>query len=317
MGLANINHNFRSRYLIAAKKFKGENMIVDCHTHVRFSADDIETSEHLEAAQTVDACIVLATANGPSEEVNKKLAEYVNKHKEKMVGFAVVDPPKDKVSVNNLKPITDKLGLKGAVLYCSACGFHPANSRAMRFYESAQELGLPVFFHNGSHLGADAVLEYTQPYLLDEVAREFASLKIIIGSMGVPFVEQTLSMVAKHENVYADLTIRPSNVWQTYNMVVAANEREVMDKLLFGSGFPFGNAGECIETLLGFNMLLADTNLPTVPRVNIRNIVERDTLELLGIKDKSAGAREERGEKVKERKSVSVLRENGKTSSDG
>ena len=56
-----------------------------------------------------------------------------------------------------------------------------------------------------------------------------------------------------------------------------------MDKLLFGSGFPLGNAGECIETLLGFNMLLADTQLPTVPRASIRNVIERDSLELLGI----------------------------------
>ena len=122
--------------------------------------------------------------------------------------------------------------------------------------------------------------------------------------MGMPFIEQTLSMAAKHKNVYADLIIRPHNVWQTYNTVVAAYEHDVMDKLLFGSGFPLGNAGECIETLLGFNMLLADTNLPTVPRGSIRNIIERNTLELLGIKDKGVEIEEERSEKTKEHKSV-------------
>jgi predicted TIM-barrel fold metal-dependent hydrolase len=280
-------------------------MIVDCHTHLNCAADDAEMSEHLAAAETVDRCIVLAASDGPSEEVNKRLAEYVNKYKEKMVGFAVIDPIKDKVSVNKLKPIRDKLELQGFVLHCCAQGLHPSNSRAMRFYEAAQELGLPVFFHNGyGVLGADDVLSYAQPYLLDEVAREFSALKIIIGNMGMPFTEQTLSMVAKHKNVYADLTIRPSNVWQTYNTVVAAYERDVMDKLLFGSGFPLGNAGECIEALLGFNMHLADTNLPTVPRGSIRNIIERNTLKLLGIKDKGTEAQEEKAEKAKEQKSV-------------
>jgi predicted TIM-barrel fold metal-dependent hydrolase len=259
-------------------------MIVDCHTHINCAAENVEASEHLAAAETVDACIVLATAEGASQEVNKKLSEYVSKHKEKMVGFAVVEPTKNKTNVKNLALITDKLQLKGTVLYCSSCGFHPAHSRAMRFYESAQELGLPVFFHNGGPLKSEAVLDYAQPYLLDEVAREFSALKIIIGTMGIPFVEQTLSMVAKHKNVYADLTIRPSNIWQVYNMVAAAHECGVMDKLLFGSGFPFSKAGECMETLLGFNKLLADINLPTVPRGNIRNIIERDTLEILGIK---------------------------------
>ncbi|MHC4439515.1 MAG: amidohydrolase family protein [Planctomycetota bacterium] len=292
-------------------------MIVDCHTHIKPTAEDTGTSEHHAAAETVDVCIVLATSNGPSEEVNKQLSQYVSKHKEKMVGFAVVEPGKDKISTNHLKSIPDKLGLKGMVLYCSACGFHPTHSRAMRFYESAQELDLPVFFHNSRNpLGGDTVLEYAQPFLLDEVAREFANLKIIIGNMGVPFVEQTLAMVGRHKNVYADLTIHPSRVWQTYNMVVAAYENGVMDKLLFGSGFPTASAGQCIETLLGFNMLLADTNLPTVPRGNIRNIIERDTLELLGIKEKSEEPLEEQSEKTKGRKSSREKKEKRKKDKD-
>jgi predicted TIM-barrel fold metal-dependent hydrolase len=282
-------------------------MIVDCHTHIDLAADDIEGSEHGAAAETVDTCIVLAVSDGPAEQINKKLAQYVNKHKEKMFGFAVVEPSQNKIDTNNLRQIPDKLGLKGVVLYCSASGVHPAHSRAMRFYESALELGLPVFFHNTADTPGDrVVLEYAQPYLLDEVAREFPALKIVIGNMGIPFVEQTLSMVSRHKNVYADLTIRPKNVWETYNMVVAAHEHGVMDKLLFGSGFPSGNAGQCIETLLGFNMLLADTNLPTVPRGNIRNIIERDTLKLLGIKAGSTDTQAEPDEKTKEHKHIGL-----------
>jgi predicted TIM-barrel fold metal-dependent hydrolase len=258
-------------------------MIVDCHTHINCPAYDIDPSEHLAAAQTVDRCIVLAGVDESSQETNEKLSEYVSKHKEKMVGFALVVPTTDKGGVKNLTVVRDKLGFRGVALYCCSYGFHPTHSKAMRFYESAQELGLPVFFHNGEPFGPNATLEYAQPLLLDEVAREFSALKIIIGTMGMPFLEQTLSMVGKHENVYADLTIRPSNVWQVYNIVMSAHERGVMNKLLFGSGFPHGSASECMETLLGFNKLLADTNLPTVPRGNIQSIIERDTLEVLGI----------------------------------
>ncbi len=264
-------------------------MIVDCHTHVR-SFGGTEISEHLAAAETVDACIILASHEGPREEVNRRLSEYVGQHREKMTGFAVMDPTQDRLTDRVLASLTERLGFKGMVVYCSINGFHPAHSHAMRFYETAQEAKLPVFFHNGSHdLDSHAVLEYAQPYLLDEVARALPDLKIVIGNMGVPFVEQTLAMVAKHENVFADLTIRPRKIWQTYNIVVAAYEQGVMDKLLFGSGSPLGNAGECMETLLGFNMLLADTKLPTVPRGCIRNVIERDTLEVLGIPHSLAG----------------------------
>ncbi len=269
-------------------------MIVDCHTHIR-SLDEAGISEHLAAADTVDACMVLATLSEARDRTNKELADYVGQHGDRLVGFGVVDPIRDHGADANLVSLTEKLGLKGIVLYCSMSGFHPTHSRAMRFYSAVQESGLPIFFHNGSHsLRPEAVLEFTQPYLLDEVARHFPDLKIIIGNMGVPFVEQTLSMVSKHEHVFADLTIRPSKVWQTYNIVVAAHERGVMDKLLFGSGFPLSGADECIETLLGFNMLLSDTKLPTVPRGSIRNVIERDSLELLCIEHDQIRPREQK-----------------------
>ena len=60
-------------------------MIVDCHTHINNASNDVEMSEHLAAAETVDRCIVLAGSDGPSEEVNKVLSEYVKKHSGKIV----------------------------------------------------------------------------------------------------------------------------------------------------------------------------------------------------------------------------------------
>ena len=260
-------------------------MIVDCHTHISFKADESALSEHLTASETVDACILLETeeAGVPSLEVNEKLSDYVGKYTDKMVGFGVVEPTKDSVNTKSVAAVTEKSGLKGVVVYCSACGFHPAHSRAMRFYESAEELGLPVFFHNLASGGSQSFLEYSQPLLLDEVARAFPRLKIIIGNMGRPFVEQTLCLLSKHENIYADLTVETDKVWGVYNMVMSAYENGVMDKLFFGSGFPASNASGCIEILLGFNKLLGDTNLPRVPRDNIRGVIERDVLELLGI----------------------------------
>ncbi len=106
---------------------------------------------------------------------------------------------------------------------------------------------------------------------------------MVIGAMGLPFLDQTICMLSKHENVYADLSISPQKKWEVYNIVISAHEADVMDKLLFGSGYPIARPDNCIETLFGFNMMLGDTNLPGVPREEIRGIIERDTLALLGI----------------------------------
>jgi len=259
-------------------------MIVDCHTHIDFDLEPPEVAEHVAAAEMVDACIVLGCPKAQREAANQKLGKFVKVHSDKMLGFAVLDPTKDSFKETVLTQLREELGLQGFVLYCSAWGFHPTHSDAMRFYGSVQEMGVPVFFHNGDlDISSRGILAYAQPYLLDEVARTYPDLKIIIGSMGIPFVEQTIAVLARHENVFADLTIRPRNIWQTYNIVVSAHEQGVMDKLLFGSGYPIATPGACIETLLGFNTLMADTNLPTVPRGSIRSVVERNSLELLGM----------------------------------
>ncbi|MGA2172567.1 MAG: amidohydrolase family protein [Sedimentisphaerales bacterium] len=258
-------------------------MIVDCHTHIKcVGFETVDTSEHIEAASMVDRCIVLPSADGPAEQLNEQLSEYVGRYSQKMVGFAFLDPLNNGVSVRNLKAATEKLGLKGIVLYCAACGFHPAHTRAFQLYESAQEIGLPIFFHN-SPVGPGGILEYAQPLLLDEVARTFPSLKIVIGNMGLPFVEQTFCLLAKHQNVFGDLSVKPGKIWEVYNLVLAAHEQGVTDKLLFGSAFPAARPQQCMETLLGFNKLLTEAHLPMVPRANMQGIIERETLKLLGI----------------------------------
>jgi hypothetical protein len=44
----------------------------------------------------------------------------------------------------------------------------------------------------------------------------------------------------------------------------------VIDKLLFGSDFPYTNASDCIEGLYKLNQLVQGTNLPVVPREALR-----------------------------------------------
>lgn len=258
-------------------------MIVDCHTHLQCPERGLLAEEHAAACEKVDACFVQAGLSGSRDEVNRQLADYVRGNA-KAYGFAAVNPAEDPVTRKAVKALTLDQGLCGVVLYCAEDQFHPTHSRALRLYEAAEELGLIVYFHNCPPYSPPAVLDYARPWLLDEVARTFESLKIIIGRMGAPFLEQTNSLLVKHAHVYADLTIHPQRVWQVYNLVMNAYEAGVMDKLLFGSGFPYAEPDVCIERLLGFNKLLADTHLPQVPREKLRSVVERDSLSLLGIK---------------------------------
>jgi predicted TIM-barrel fold metal-dependent hydrolase len=131
-------------------------------------------------------------------------------------------------------------------------------------------------------------LEYAQPVLLDEVAREFADLKIIIAHLGYPWVSETIVLLAKHANVYSDVSWLLHHPWEAYQALLGAYHHGVMDKLLFGSGFPYTSAANCIETLYSINHMVQGTNLPVIPRDQLRGIVERDALEVLGIRPGAA-----------------------------
>jgi predicted TIM-barrel fold metal-dependent hydrolase len=258
-------------------------MIIDCHTHLQCPERGDLRARHTELCERVDGCFVMAGLSDDREAANKELADYVASNP-KAYGFAYLNPVEDAIRQKAVKNLTTARGLCGVGLYCGENKFHPVHSRAMQFYEAAQQLGLIVYFHNCPPYSKGAVLDYAQPWLLDEVARMFPDLKIIIGRMGMPFFWQTQSLLAKHENVYGDLSIQPQRIWQNYNIVVSAYEAGVMDKILFGSGFPYAEPDACIETLLGFNRMLVNTHLPQVPREKLRSIVERDTLTLLGLK---------------------------------
>jgi predicted TIM-barrel fold metal-dependent hydrolase len=173
--------------------------------------------------------------------------------------------------------------MRGVTMSPASQDFHPADTRAMRVYEEAEKLAMPILFHLGGQFSEQSKLEYSRPHLLDEVARAFPKLRLVIAQMGQPFVEETICMLRKHRNAFADVSGMLTRPCQAYNAMVSAAQAGVIDKLLFGSDFPYTSATECIESLYSLNQIAQGTNLPVVPRELLRGIVERDTISLLGL----------------------------------
>ena len=176
-----------------------------------------------------------------------------------------------------------ELGLVGVTVSPCAQGFHPSHSGAMKLYEQCEQDGFPILFHPGTHLGPAIQLEYAQPQLLDEVFRSFPELRAVLGQIGYPWIDQALALIGKHPHVYADLSHLTNQPWHLYNALIRAHEMEVTDKLLFGSDFPFNRPEEAIVSIYSINTLTQGTMMPTIPREQLRGIVERDTLACLGI----------------------------------
>jgi len=280
-------------------------MIVDCLTHtwehgaalgrgVAFGgqqnghgpdAHRAAAARHRAAAEPVDVTLVLGFKSQylGAEISNSQVAAYVRSQGNRMIGIAGVDPSDPKEALAELRRARNEWGMPGVAVAPAAQDFHPSSSQAMRVYAEAAALGMPVFFHTGPQLTSLTKLEYAQPVLLDEVARELPDLRIVIAHLGSPWVHETLLLLRKHPHVYAEISGVIQHPWRAYEALLSAHQSGVVDKLLFGSGFPDAPASLCIESLYSLNHLSQGTNLPTLPREQLRGIVERDALTLLGI----------------------------------
>lgn len=161
----------------------------------------------------------------------------------------------------------------------------------MRVYERCADLGLPVFVTMLEPLTPNAMLEFGRPALWDEVAQAFPTLPIVFGGFGYPWIDETLMMLAKHTKLFADISGVATRPWQLYNALLTASGLGVMDRLLFGSGFPFDTPESAIENMYSINAHSHGTQLPSAPRSQIRGIVERDAMACLGIEVEFVGDR--------------------------
>ena len=279
--------------------------MIDCHTHVgeadvhlggEFMADarrvwgpDLQIGttleQHWQQVQPVSHAVVLAFAAPAVGFVvpNDYVAAYVSEHREKLIGFASVDP-RDADAPAELRHAIENLGLEGLKLGPIYQHFDPLSERAFAVYEVAQELGLPVIWHQGTTFVRDAPLEWARPITLDAVARAFPRLRIVIAHLGHPWMEEAMATIRKHPTLFSDISALESRPWQYYNGLVSAVEYGVQDKILFGTDYPFSTVERTLAGLRGINRLVEGTSLPKVPDEVIEAIIERPTLELLGLR---------------------------------
>ena len=276
-------------------------MIIDCHTHiwpgrshlgagVDFAClgarqnDQALPHEHVEAGAQADFALTLGFTSRylQAEIPNEYLADYQRAHSGRLAAFAGIDPT-DKDARSQVQRLAREKRFAGFTLSPACQNLHPCDSRIQPLYEIAQDAGLPIYFLQGDLLPAAAPLIFAQPCLLDEVARDYPRLKLVISHLGYPWHEQTFALLAKHEHVFTDVAGLTRRPWQAYRTLTLAFEYGVMDKLLFASDFPNHSVKATIETLYNLNKVTLDSVLPAVPREHLRGIVERDSLALLGI----------------------------------
>jgi predicted TIM-barrel fold metal-dependent hydrolase len=285
-------------------------MIVDVHTHVgeypahiseKFASEAREAwpglrlgrtlDEHLgEALADVDCAIVLGFDAPAAGFVvpNDYVAEYVARDPARLIGFGAVDPH-DPGAVDELERMKGDLRLAGCKLGPIYQDVDPLSPEFLRVCAALERLELPMLIHQGTTFARAGSLLQARPILLDAIALRHPELRIVIAHMGHPWFDEAIAVIRRHPNVYADVSGLVTRRWLLYNALVAAIEYRVTDKLLFGTDWPFFTARDTIDGLRSVTGAAFGSGLPAIEEDVVEEIVNRPSLELLGIERPSAG----------------------------
>lgn len=133
-----------------------------------------------------------------------ELAKMVDKSKGRIVGMAGYNPFRIKESLQDIEKAVKDYGFKGVWFHPISFGLKPNDKKCYPLYTKCLELGVPVCMQVG-HSAEPLPSEQGRPYYADEVALDFPDLVIVLTHTGWPWVDEWLSMVWKHSNVYGNI----------------------------------------------------------------------------------------------------------------
>jgi uncharacterized protein len=243
-----------------------------------------DPDRHWRACQQAEKTVVVAFDMGHAGAVvpNEYVASYVQRHPDRLIGFASVDPRRPD-ALELLRYAHGTLALRGVKLSSTYQGFHPHDPRAYALYGYCERHGLPILVHQGATIVREAPLALANPVLLEQVAYDFPDLVIIVAHVGFPWASDCVVLMRKQPNVFADISALCYRPWQLYDTLVKAMEGRVTDKLFFGTDWPFTTIDQTVEGLRRVCGMGLGTGFPIVPEALVNDIVQRDPLPAIGL----------------------------------
>ena len=206
--------------------------------------------------------IVLSDMRTTPEQV----AAFVKKASERLIGFGYVNPLLHHAE-KELRRQREELGLFGLKLYPCMDSYSPDDPNTFEVYDVAQELNIPVLFHQAGVPESHDLLTHTDPSQIDVVAKNFPEMRIVLAHLGYPRVDETLYVLRKHKNVYADISWpygninHPSYLWLLWRDLLTALNLGVLQKLVFGTDYPGIRQRPYLDMLMSANKYAPNRDL--------------------------------------------------------
>ena len=173
---------------------------------------------------------------------NDYLADLQKKYPGKFYCFGGVSPNKGMAAVREVERCIKELGLKGIMMDPYMLKIPASDRRYYPIYAKCAELGVPVILTSGPGPLMPGVTIYdAHPQHYDLIAMDLPELTIIIAHGCSPWVNEAISMVWRHPNVWIDWSFYETNPGSNLYVDACNTMPEVGNKALFGSAHPYNN----------------------------------------------------------------------------
>ncbi len=134
-------------------------------------------------------------------------------------------------------------GFVGTHMYPHWFGIRINDRRMYPIYETCAELDVPISFQTGQGTMRSHSRIVARPLWIDEIARDFPSLKIIALHSGYPWEEELVALAVSNPNLYICPDVPPPRLW--HSAIVEYLKEEGCfagaggsDKVIWATDFP-------------------------------------------------------------------------------
>lgn len=199
-------------------------------------------------------------------------------------GLAGIDPTKGMQGLRELEAAVRDYGFVGAHWYPHWFDIAPDAPEIYPYYAKCCELNIPIMLQVGHNLvyQRDRRLpSVARPITLDRVAMHFPELTIVGIHLGVPWMDEMISMAYKHDNVYIGGDAYSPRYWPA-SVVHYANTYG-REKFLFGTDWPVVDPIKAVAQVEELNFRPASKKL--IMRDNALRIFRLPGHEKLEVRD--------------------------------
>ncbi len=229
--------------------------------------DFLSYSLFIDPYRLLDAMkTILRAGNTPNERV----ADIVQQHPDRFIGFGSVNPSKESNYVKEKLQEILELGLQGIKLIPTLQFFNPKRNKNLKtIFKFAKRQNWPILIHLGRDPGPWEIhtlrcVEKGHPKFWAKVVKKFSKNTIIFAHLGgygetndESWLNEVLKLSTKNTNIFLDTSAVPYHL-EDPRVVESIRETCGFEKILFGTDTPvvLGTSMEHSQQIIEKNSLL-------------------------------------------------------------